>query len=237
MNYCTRLNPWSLYDPVDPGKQLDWLSKQLLDAETDGDHVHLIGHIPPDNKECTQAWLYNFLRIVDRFQDTILAQYYGHTHRDEFRVLLSPNFPNSRKPRPISVAYIGPSITAFTENNPGYRVYYTDPAGYVKDHETYFFNLTEANSSFEPNWRKGYNAFDLFNLTNLGPSGWHKFVSRMMDDDVLFQSYYKLYYRWSEVKKHENCYGECKKTILNDLIVGHPLKTRPKSLFGNRKHN
>lgn len=45
-----------------------------------------------------------------------------------------------------------------------------------------------------------------------------------------------MYYRISDVKKGEGCYGECKKTIINDLMVGHPLKTKPRSLFGNRKH-
>lgn len=187
-NYCTRLNPWTLYDPVDPGKQLEWLSNELLAAEKDSDKVHIIGHIPPDSRECTQAWLYNYLRIIDRFQDTVLASYFGHTHRDEFRVLLSPH----RKPKPISVAYIGPSITSFTQNNPGYRVYYTDEQGFVKDHETYFYNLTEANTSnYEPVWRREYNAYNKYNLTNLGPFGWHRFVHEMIDDDNKFQSYFK----------------------------------------------
>lgn len=171
-------------------KQLEWLSKELHAAEFDSDKVHIIGHIPPDNRECTQAWLFNYLRIIDRFQDTVLASYFGHTHRDEFRVLLSPY----RKPTPISVAYIGPSITSFTENNPGYRVYYTDQQGYMKDHETFFFDLSDANkagSTSDPIWRRGYNAFDQFNLTNLGPFGWHRLVHQMIDDDHLFQNYFK----------------------------------------------
>lgn len=166
------------------------MTKELLEAETDGDKVHIIGHIPPDNKECTQAWLFNYLRIIDRFQDTVLAQYFGHTHRDEFRILLSPN---NKKPKPISVAYIGPSITAFTENNPGYRVYYSDQQGYIKDHITYFYNLTEANKSPDgsPVWRKEYSANSHFNLTNLGPYGWHRLINQMIDDDNTFQSYFK----------------------------------------------
>jgi sphingomyelin phosphodiesterase len=125
-NYCTRLNPWTLLDPVDPGEQLQWLAKQLQAAESSGDKVHILGHIPPDNRECTQAWLHNFLRILDRFEHVVLAQYYGHTHRDEFRVLYSPNSPGLR---PISVAYVGPSVTPFTENNPAYRVYSMDHQG------------------------------------------------------------------------------------------------------------
>ena len=45
---------------------------------------------------------------------------------------------------------------------------------------------------------------------------------------------YRLYYRSSELEK--GCHGECKKKIISDLVVGHPLKTKPRSLFGNRKH-
>jgi len=163
------------------------MTKELVAAESEGDKVHIIGHIPPDNKECTQAWLFNYLRIIERFQDTILAQYFGHTHRDEFRVLVS----TSNKPKPISVAYIGPSITAFTENNPSYRVYYTDKQGYVKDYATYFYNLTEANANLEPMWRKEYNAYDHFNMTTMGPFGWHRLVNQMLDDDAVFQNFYK----------------------------------------------
>ena len=92
-NYCTRLNPWTLYDPVDPGNQLKWLVKELHSAELASEKVHILGHIPPDNRECTQAWLNNFLRIIDRFEHVVLAQYYGHTHRDEFRVRLPSALP------------------------------------------------------------------------------------------------------------------------------------------------
>lgn len=85
-NYCARMNPWTLYDPVDPGNQLKFLTRELYLAENRNQRVHLLGHIAPDHRECTQAWLENFVRILMRFQHVIAAQYYGHTHRDEFRV-------------------------------------------------------------------------------------------------------------------------------------------------------
>lgn len=228
------MNPWSLYNPVDPANQLQWLSEELFKAETDGDKVHIIGHIPPDNRECTQAWLFNFLRIIDRFQDVVLAQYYGHTHRDEFRLLYSP----SSQDVPIGLAYIGPSITPFTENNPSYRLYHMDDDGYLVDHETYYFNLTEANTNSKgPIWRKEYRAIETFNMTTMGPIGWHELVQKMQEDDTLFQYYYKLYYRKSDAKKHEYCDIKCKKSIISDLTVLHPLKNKPKGFLGRRKLN
>ena len=46
--------------------------------------VHIIGHIPPDG---TLLWFqFNYYRIVERFHDTIAAQFFGHTHHDEFRL-------------------------------------------------------------------------------------------------------------------------------------------------------
>ncbi|KAH9405515.1 Sphingomyelin phosphodiesterase [Tyrophagus putrescentiae] len=213
-NYCARLNPWSLFNPVDPANQLKWLSDELHKAETAGDRVHIIGHIPPDNRECTQAWLYNFLRIIDRFNETILAQYYGHTHRDEYRLFYSP----SQAGVPIGLAYIGPSITPFTENNPAYRLYYMDESGTLNDHETYYFNLTEANQSKRVHRR--------------GTTCWASWKG----DDKLFNEFKNIYYRHSDVKKWEKCTDKCKKYLLSDLKVLHPLKHRPKRFFGRRKH-
>ncbi|XP_054158127.1 sphingomyelin phosphodiesterase-like [Oppia nitens] len=231
-NYCARLNPWSLFNPVDPANQLKWLSSELFKAETDGDKVHIIGHIPPDNRECTQAWLYNFLRIIDRYQDTVLAQYYGHTHRDEFRLLYSPYYPEM----PINLAYIGPSITPFTENNPSYRLYYMDSDSYLVDHETYYFNLTDANRGKKgPKWVSEYKAMKTFNLTSMSPHSWHELVHKFETNDNFFQNYYKLYYRKSDVKNTEYCDQKCKKFILSDLTVLHPLKHKPKGFFGRRK--
>lgn len=51
--------------------------------------------------------------------------------------------------------------------------------------------MTEANQGPEPVWRREYNAYDLFNMTNLGPYGWHKFVNDMIEDDSAFQKYFK----------------------------------------------
>ncbi|XP_015781051.1 uncharacterized protein LOC107359115 [Tetranychus urticae] len=229
-NYCTRLNPWTLYNPIDPGSQLKWLVDELYDAENSGDKVHIIGHVPPDDKECTQAWLFNYLRIIDRFSSIVLAQYFGHTHHDEFRVLYSPY--NSEKP--TSMAYIGPSITPYTDHNPAYRVYHTDNVGFIKDHETIYFNLTEANlSPLGPQWRRGYTALDEFDLHHLGPEGWDALIDKLDFDDRLFQHFYRLSYRFNEAKDH--CNLSCKKSILKELRVTDPFKKKPKSIFASRR--
>lgn len=220
-----------MYDAVDPGNQLKWLTNELLMAENSLDKVHIIGHVPPDNRECTQAWLFNFIRITDRFKDTILGQFYGHTHRDEFRIIYS-----LRNEQPIGVAYIGPSITPFTENNPAYRVYHQNQIGHLVDTETYFFNLTEANHSQDgPNWQLGYKVSHSLNMTSLRPKDWHHYTQKLHDDDQLFDQFHKHFYRHSDVKKNTVCRAKCKYQMLSDLRVSHPFKTRPKPFLANRK--
>lgn len=156
-NYCARLNPWSLYDPVDPGGQLAFLRDQLLEAEKSKESVHIIGHVPVDHRECTEAWIYNYIRLMERFGYLIKAQYFGHTHRDEFRVVYGNDGASSRSP--IAFQFIGPSITPYSSTNPSYRIYEVDSRTYeVVNYQTYFFNLTESNNGGGPKWRLEYEA-------------------------------------------------------------------------------
>lgn len=44
------------------------------------------GHIPPGASDCMKVWSRNYYEIVERYEDTITAQFYGHTHADEFEM-------------------------------------------------------------------------------------------------------------------------------------------------------
>lgn len=50
------------------------------------------------------------------------AQFYGHTHWDEIEIY----YDSETSKRPISVGYVGPSLTTFAYGNPGYRIYTID---------------------------------------------------------------------------------------------------------------
>jgi sphingomyelin phosphodiesterase len=51
-----------------------------------------------------------------------MAQFYGHTHYDEFEIFYDTNDFK----RAINVGYIAPSITPWENVNPAYRLYYVD---------------------------------------------------------------------------------------------------------------
>ncbi|XP_025016767.1 sphingomyelin phosphodiesterase-like [Tetranychus urticae] len=229
-NYCARLNPWTLLDPRDPGGQLKWLVNQLYEAEILGDKVQIVGHIAPDNRECTSSWVDNFIGIIDRFRETISSQFYGHTHRDEFRVYYSPinNLP-------IGNAYIGPSITSFKGNNPGYRIYQTTSQGMVINHDTYFFNLTQANLNghYGPIWRLGYNALIDLKLPSLDPINWNLFIRRLLTNEQEFQRFYKLFSRFSDASMYKPCTLSCKQEIIDELQVYVSWRKLPKAFRKN----
>lgn len=85
------------------------------------------GHIPPGHSDCIKVWSRNYYKIISRYESTITAQFFGHTHYDEFEVFYDPHDLG----RATSIAYIGPSVTPYYDVNPGYRIYYVDG-----DHDT-----------------------------------------------------------------------------------------------------
>lgn len=101
-----------------------------------------------------------------RYEGTIRAQFFGHTHSDEFAVFYkNANYSQ----RVTNMYYVAPSVTTYPVSsskfaaNPAYRIYiidgdYTNSTRRVLNHETYFLNLTEANAKNITQWRLEYDA-------------------------------------------------------------------------------
>lgn len=45
-----------------------------------------VGHIPPGASDCMKVWSRNYYEIVERYENTITGQFFGHTHADEFEM-------------------------------------------------------------------------------------------------------------------------------------------------------
>ena len=122
LNYCYTFNWWTLYNKSrDPASGLVWLRTVLEKAEQAGEKVHIISHIPPGNDDCWSIFSREFTKIINRFESTVAAQFYGHTHREELRI-----FHDDKTARPVNVAFIAGSLTTFINLNPSYRVYDLD---------------------------------------------------------------------------------------------------------------
>ena len=57
-----------------------------------------------------------------RYESTIVGQFYGHTHIDEFTLFFDP----ANKTRAVNVGFTSPSFTTYEHINPSYRVYVID---------------------------------------------------------------------------------------------------------------
>lgn len=191
-----------------------------------------------------------------RFEGTIAAQFFGHTHLDEFELF----YDEETLSRPVSIAFVAPSVTTYINLNPGapptppcishstrppaltvpppagYRVYevagsYPGSSHAVLDHETFILNLTEANAAppgTPPRWRRLYSARRAYGLPTAFPADWDRLVRRMQDDEQLFQQF------WFHLHKghppREPCGGPCKAALLCALRSGRaadPALCRP----------
>ncbi|XP_063289377.1 sphingomyelin phosphodiesterase [Pelobates fuscus] len=224
MNFCATENFWLLINSTDPAGQLQWLVRVLQDAEDKMEKVHIIGHIPPGI--CAKTWSWNYYRIVNRYESTISAQFFGHTHLDEFEIF----YDEETLTRPLSVAFIAPSITTYVNLNPGYRVYLIDgeyPASshMVLDHETYILNLTQANAKVteEPSWTLLYSAVKTYGMKSAYPSDWDNLIHRFLQDERLFQTFWYLYHKGHV---EEVCKESCKSTLLCTLRSGRSDDTQ-----------
>ncbi|KAF4523493.1 hypothetical protein B566_EDAN004563 [Ephemera danica] len=221
MNYCNNKNWWLLLNSTDPGRELQWLIYELQSAELAHEKVHLIGHIPPGHSDCLKVWSRNYYNIINRYESTITAQFFGHTHFDEFELF----YDATDKGRVSSVAYIGPSVTPYYDLNPGYRIYYIDAdhpqtTRAVLDHETWVMNLKEANLYDYPIWYKLYSARAAYKMSSLMPQEWDSLLEKFTEDanGDFFDLYYKYYWKNSPVRPQ--CDADCKKRMLCDLRSG-----------------
>ncbi|RUS86483.1 hypothetical protein EGW08_005733, partial [Elysia chlorotica] len=159
MNYCNNENWWMLLNTTDPAGELHWLIGLLQHSEDVGEKVHILGHIPPGDSGCLRAWSWNYYKVVNRYQNIIAGQFFGHTHYDSFQVF----YDEETLTVPVNVAYVAPSVTAYSGLNMGYRFYtmdgvYKNSSYQVLDHETYILNLTKANAELKMDWEFEYSA-------------------------------------------------------------------------------
>ncbi|XP_049544955.1 sphingomyelin phosphodiesterase isoform X2 [Anopheles darlingi] len=219
MNYCNNKNWWLLLNSTDPATELQWFIYELQSAEFANEKVHVIGHIPPGHSDCLKVWSRNYYKIISRYESTITAQFFGHTHFDEFEVFYDPHDLG----RATSIAYIGPSVTPYNDLNPGYRIYYIDgdhdeTTRLVVDHESWIMNLKEANLYDYPIWYKLYSTRAAYGMKGLRPADWNQLINNMTDSKEMFDLYYKHYWKNSPVKPE--CDYECRKRILCDAKSG-----------------
>lgn len=224
-NFWYKQNFW-LYEKEmerDPSGQLAWLAAELEAAEAAGERVWLMGHMPLGSTDAFHDASEYFDQIIQRFEATISAVFYGHTHKDEFEIAYStPAVPSSSTANMVS--YIAPALTP-TSGNPTFRVYSVDPVTFaVLDYTVYYANLSSPTYESGPTWEKLYSVKEAYGslLTppvtspsaELTPGFWHNLTVLFENDDAVYQTWYA---RRTRDYSLDTCTGTCKTTSICQL--------------------
>lgn len=224
---CYVFNWWLLYNPSDQDGQLKWLADTLAEAEKNNEKVHIIAHVPSGSRDCFKVWSREYRRIVNRFENTVVAQFTGHTHREEFHLYYDHEEPT----RATSISYVGGSGTSFSNVNPNYRVYYidgseSDPTWAVVDYETWSYNMTDANlhqnSTEKLHWFKMYSFRETYGLDHLTVDRVEKLTHEMLEDESLLHKYFRYYVTEGDPFLAQGCDTKCLQDLLCEIVTNQP---------------
>ncbi|KAG0351221.1 hypothetical protein BG005_009314 [Podila minutissima] len=232
-NFCYTLN-FYLYGKTkdyDPNGELKWLVAQLQAAEDAGERAWIIGHVSPSQTDCIQNWSALYYQIVQRYSPHVIAeQFFGHSHYDEFALFYGPGAKTAANA--ISTAWVGPSVTPYTNLNPGFRVYKVDSKSWnVFDSLTYVADLNKAaewdTTGATPNWhleysaRAAYGAYVPINATQpLSASWWHDVTTAFEKTPAAFQQYWTYRHKSANLQAACASGSDCQKEMICDLRAG-----------------
>ncbi|KAI9727588.1 MAG: hypothetical protein M1834_008027 [Cirrosporium novae-zelandiae] len=202
--------------PRDPSGHFAWLAKELASAESAGERVYIIGHIPPGRSDILSDYSEYFDQVVQRYSATIAALFWGHTHKDMFEIsYTTPASPSVKSATAIS--YIAPAMVP-SSGNPTFRVYSVDPVTFaVLDYTVYIANMSAPTYQHSPVWEKYYSAKEAYGKhlsppvtgthVEMTPGFWHRVTQLFENNDEIFQEWYARKTRGYDV---EDCDDDCK---------------------------
>lgn len=205
-NYCNNDNFWLLLNDTDGG-QLAWFADVMSQARSAGQRVYLLAHLSPS--DCLEPYAESLHTIIEQNADIIAGQFYGHTHVNKI-IMFRDSATNSK---PISNGWLGPSVTTYTGYHPAFRIFtYNRTTFEPLDYTVYLANITEANANNKADWKVSYTARAEYSLNGLSAGDYQDFISRMWNDDNLFQKF------WYHVNHDTDvsCDTKCKKNMLCD---------------------
>lgn len=203
-------------DPMalDPDSQFTWLIDELAAAEAANQRVWLIAHIPSGSADHFRDYSHYFDQIVTRYEATIAALFFGHTHTDLFQLSYT-DYTDRSHSTAAATGYITPSLTP-TSGPPSFRIYDIDPITFaVLDYTVYTTN-TSTSVQTGPSWAKYYSAKESYGAllspayteptAELTPAFWHNVTALMEADDSVFQAWWARRKRGFDVSE---CTGDC----------------------------
>ena len=163
---------------IDPNDQLQWLEDHLKQCREASAKAWIVGHIAPvlqSYEKGESLWqstyVQQYISIIEKYEDVIAAQLFGHIHTNEFRLIPKQNIGNSNDFVKIPIFTTG-AITPLFGNLPNYRTvsFYNDnneKSPYeVVDFFPHVYNTTDQTWFHPPPFKQAYgNIPDIYATT------------------------------------------------------------------------
>ncbi|KAK4701737.1 sphingomyelin phosphodiesterase, partial [Phenoliferia sp. Uapishka_3] len=239
-NFWYRQNFWLFdldYPSWDPNGILQWMVDELQAAEDAGQlvwisqwfHSHLCSALlTPMGKADTMHDQSNYAdQIFQRYKDTIVAMFFGHSHKEQFEIGYS-DWSKQSAETATGISFVTGALTP-TSGNPVFRVYDVDPDTYeIMDHKSYIeadfaFTANYSSPSFQkdPEWYLYYSARDSYGPMvglqadeALDPPFWHRLTEHFESNSDAFQLWNTRQSRGGNV---DSCTGTCVNTTICDM--------------------
>ncbi|KAJ9085646.1 hypothetical protein DSO57_1011795 [Entomophthora muscae] len=215
-------NYQSLLDPRnhDPRGMMQWLINQLQAAEEKGTRVYITSHIPPGSTDFYQHWSDELHRIILRYSDTILGQFYGHLHYDEFEVFYSSDKKSTETA--VNMGFLAPSMGTRSGINPSYRVYDIGGNNEILDYRQFYANLRNQKQwARDAEWELLYSAVDAYSTSStsklLTPAFLHQATTAMTTNHTMFDTFMNFRKANGEI---DTCDAKCQERQICTLRAG-----------------
>ena len=145
----------------DPFGQFAWLETEVRYAADNGQHVWLVGHVPPGVKAGEQGWCWQYWqrleRLLSEYERVITQLHFGDYSQDMIRLVQrasSTHRPwlyqtHSQSSGGVShVIHINPGLSPRKNVNPAARVYtYNRSSSHVIDYQQLYIDLTRTHTT------------------------------------------------------------------------------------------
>lgn len=182
--------------------QWEFLIDELVESEEQGQRVWILAHIPAGDTDALPIQSNIFAKIVERFSPYTIANiFYGHTHRDQFKILYS----DTNSLEPVNMAWVSQAITPLGPANPSWRYYEVEDKSFnIINAYNYYSRLNETwvNGDQEPTWQYEYSPREAYDPEGNWPSNaplnatfWDEFVLQRLRNqlDIEFNQLYTNY--------------------------------------------
>jgi len=206
----------------DPNGIQEFLVNELHHAEALGQRAWIFGHVPPGASDALYDQTNYYDQIIHRYEKTVAAQFFGHTHRDQFEVGYR-DYEWRSAANAMSFGLIAPALTP-TEGNPAFTVYDVDSVTYdILDVKVYFANMSDPMYHIKPTWKLLYSARETYlplvlprmtaataavNMP-LDAKFWHHLTEVFERNDTAFELYRNLGGRFRD-PPYKPCKAKCK---------------------------